>query len=133
MLFASGSSFRQEGNHKTALFYLDDPAVDYADYLVRKGMDVNARDARGCTPLMDQAGSGQIALVQLLLNHGAEIDAMDDHHNTPLIAHCRMATIAKWQRFSSRGVPTSIIKMLLGSPRCGSLRFTALPRSWSQS
>lgn len=51
------------------------------------GMDVNARDARQQTPLFDALHSGTLA--QLLVRHGAEVNALNDEGLTPLRAGLR--------------------------------------------
>ena len=51
-------------------------------------VDPNFGDIRnwGCTPLMAAADAGRTAVVRLLLDRGAQIDAMDAGHRTALMA-----------------------------------------------
>jgi ankyrin repeat protein len=61
-----------------------------------QGIDVNARDANGRTPLMLAVLSGQSRAVEVLLAHGANVDAADRNGVTPLQAaeSARRADIA---------------------------------------
>ncbi|CAJ3074987.1 ankyrin repeat domain-containing protein [Burkholderia pseudomallei] len=51
------------------------PEVPLVECLLRAGANVEARDARGETPLMAAARTGRAALIPLLLHAGAAIDA----------------------------------------------------------
>lgn len=51
-----------------------------------QGVDINARDANGRTPLMLAVLSGQSRAVEVLLAHGANVDAADRYGVTPLQA-----------------------------------------------
>src|SRR5436309_1476687 len=43
--------------------------------LLSTGIDVDARDALGGTPLLDAAWSGNAGVITLLLSHGADVNA----------------------------------------------------------
>jgi ankyrin repeat protein len=45
---------------------------------------VNARDAKGSTPLHHAAGFGTVAMMELLLNKGADVNAANKRKSTPL-------------------------------------------------
>ena len=47
------------------------------EHLLRQGADIEARGQDGATPLMMAAESGQPAIVKLLLERGADIEATD--------------------------------------------------------
>lgn len=49
---------------------------------IDKGANVNHKGALGATPLIEAAVSNQIAIFQLLLNNGAQIDERDDLSHT---------------------------------------------------
>ncbi|ULA60479.1 MAG: ANKREPREGION domain-containing protein [Nitrospira sp.] len=52
--------------------------------LLDRGANIEARNARGATPLITAAARGNLTLVLLLLNQGAEVDARDREGNTAL-------------------------------------------------
>ena len=47
--------------------------------LAAKGVDVNARDEGGSTPLMRAAVNGNTDVAKLLLDHGADVNVQDRH------------------------------------------------------
>ncbi|MGE0469690.1 MAG: ankyrin repeat domain-containing protein [Nitrospira sp.] len=51
--------------------------------LLKMGASVHTRNAIGWTPLHDAACNGNASLIDLLLNHNAEINAEDETGNTP--------------------------------------------------
>jgi len=53
-----------------------------ADMLIRKGADVNAKQAGGYTPIHSAAHNGKTDLVLLLIANGADIDARTDKGET---------------------------------------------------
>lgn len=52
--------------------------------LLDRGANIEARNARGATPLITAAARGNLALVALLLKQGAQVDARDREGNTAL-------------------------------------------------
>lgn len=54
------------------------------ELLLKKGICVNQRDAKGVTPLEAAAGNNHVEVVQLLLEHGADIYAHSNEWSTPL-------------------------------------------------
>lgn len=69
--------------------------------LLANGADPHVRNKQGATPLLDSAELGFKKGAELLLKHGAKVDAADDDGNTPLIAA------------AGNGGGLSIIKLLL--------------------
>jgi uncharacterized protein len=65
--------------------------------LLKNGVDIEARDESGSTPLIEAAGYGRLAIVQALLKRGANIEARDAQSGvTPLLAaacDCAVATM----------------------------------------
>jgi ankyrin repeat protein len=58
---------------------------DTAAFLLERGMNPNHQNWRGFTLLHDMAFTGDAAKARLLLDHGAEINAIDDEYqSTPL-------------------------------------------------
>ncbi len=62
-------------------------------WLLSKGADVNARTLRGsmATPLHTAAFAGNFEMVQLLVQHGADLDAIDSEHRTTPAHWARVA------------------------------------------
>jgi ankyrin repeat protein len=52
---------------------------------LNKAIDVNAPDADGVTPIMLSASRGWLEVMQVLIERGALISAMDDHGQTALM------------------------------------------------
>lgn len=57
----------------------------YANYLLGKGADVNARDARGNTAMMLAANAGQAELITILVRARANANLGNSAGETPLI------------------------------------------------
>ena len=57
---------------------------EIAEELLRRGADVNTRQAGDFTPLHEAASQGSVDLCQLLLDHGADINARSTEGKTPL-------------------------------------------------
>ncbi len=59
--------------------------AEMVEVILKAGADVNARGKEGFTALHDAALSGNVGAVQILLDHGADINATDrDSGATPL-------------------------------------------------
>jgi ankyrin repeat protein len=58
--------------------------VAVVDLLVSRGADVNIRNRRGVTPLMEAADTGDTEAVAYLVRHSASINQSDDEGRTPL-------------------------------------------------
>jgi ankyrin repeat protein/subtilisin family serine protease/outer membrane protein OmpA-like peptidoglycan-associated protein len=59
--------------------------------LISGGVDVNAIDKNGATPLTLAAKSGDPQIAQVLLNNGARVDGINRDHETPLIVAAQSA------------------------------------------
>ena len=59
--------------------------LTWMSYLIRKGANVNARDARGVTPLVLATNLGFVEGVQLLVENHAKLDDSNNAGETPLI------------------------------------------------
>ena len=53
------------------------------DSCLSNGADVNARDERGCTPLHKACYQGDALLCKVLLEHGADENAIDSNQRVP--------------------------------------------------
>ena len=61
---------------------------DAVKRVLKSGTHINCRDDLGMTALMVASlYSERVSTIELLLKHGAEIDAMD-HHNQTALWHC---------------------------------------------
>jgi ankyrin repeat protein len=58
--------------------------IDTVKSLLEQGMDINARNASGETPLNRAAAKGNVDVVRLLIERGAEVDSRDKWGWTPL-------------------------------------------------
>ena len=52
---------------------------------LKQGVDVNARDKNGRTPLMDAEAAEQLTAMRALIAHGADVNASAHNGQTPLI------------------------------------------------
>ncbi|VVB65849.1 Putative ankyrin repeat protein [Candidatus Gugararchaeum adminiculabundum] len=76
---------------RTLLHYADKPEI--AEYLIKKGAMVDARDSFGATPLYDAAFGGKAGVVRVLLKHGADPNAKGPGRSTPLHEVCHMSDV----------------------------------------
>jgi hypothetical protein len=69
-------------------FYLTDDvqqrSIESLKLLLQAGGDINAKDARGLTPLHEAARWGWNDVVQFLVANGADVNAKDSRGNTPV-------------------------------------------------
>jgi ankyrin repeat protein len=57
---------------------------DVTNFLLESGIDPNATDDAGGTPLMVAASEGRLGLITLLLKHGAKVNARSNDGGTAL-------------------------------------------------
>jgi ankyrin repeat protein len=93
----------------------DDEILASYDLLISLGLDVNAANASGITPLMGAAYKGENVAVQYLVDHGANMYATDDEGRNALAwAEGVLATLAQPRR---RQPHTEVLLLeLMGSP-----------------
>ncbi|KAL4926755.1 ankyrin repeat domain-containing protein [Aspergillus undulatus] len=60
-------------------------AEEIAVTLIEHGAQIDVRDSLGWTPLMSASHNGNVGVMRKLLSHGADPNAHDDNHNTPLL------------------------------------------------
>lgn len=73
-------------DHKNALHWAaSEGMTDALELLLKKGMDIEAKSKRGCTPLLLSADCGHPEVAEILLNHGANLNARSENGGTPLI------------------------------------------------
>jgi ankyrin repeat protein len=58
--------------------------ADIAKSLIANGVDLEAKDADGCTPLHAAAWDNSLDVARLIVEAGADIEARDDDADTPL-------------------------------------------------
>jgi uncharacterized protein len=71
------------------------------------GYDVNSRDGNGYTALHWAAYSGQLSAAQVLVDHGAEIEAVDNAQMTPLLVAASYDQVSVAAYLVSRGANVS--------------------------
>lgn len=82
--------------------------IDEVCKLLVKGVDVNARDDDGKTPLHGAARNGRSKIVALLLENGADVNAQDKDGLTPLHNATGIIPLA-FLRKSSFGTTTALL------------------------
>jgi uncharacterized protein len=65
---------------------IDNHQDDHAKQLIESGIDVNAGNPQGVTPLMNAAGFGKKEIVELLIKHGADVNAKTQSNYTALMS-----------------------------------------------
>ena len=92
-------------------------------FLFQRGMDPNFRNWLGITPLHRFAERGDIHNAGLFIEHGADIDAIDEQHcTTPL-------------GWAAKAGKTEMVQFLLikgANPRLPADKPWALPRAWAE-
>jgi ankyrin repeat protein len=66
---------------------------DAIDLLAAQGVDLNARDYKGMTPLHRAVNSGCVASASRLLKHGASSQLLDSYHRTPFMVACETGNL----------------------------------------
>jgi ankyrin repeat protein len=74
---------------RTPLFYAirkmnGDAMKETVSFLVESGADVNITNDEEKTPLMEAADCGELELMEILLEHGAAVDSIDEYGNNVL-------------------------------------------------
>jgi ankyrin repeat protein len=59
--------------------------IDRVRHLLATGAQVNAKDVKGYTALMEAAQNGDESICKLLLNHGAQVNTQNDYGDTALM------------------------------------------------
>jgi len=67
------------------LDYSRDGELSKLQDCISDGSNVNAKDDKGLTPLMQASGMGHQSIVETLLQAGADVHAKGDHGGTPLM------------------------------------------------
>jgi ankyrin repeat protein len=66
--------------------------INVAEYLLSKGLQIDARAVDGTTPLSRAASNGFVEMVRFLLDRGANVEARNKYGMTPL-----MVSISSWR------------------------------------
>jgi len=72
----------KDGNGRTLLHFAG--SKDVVEFLIAKGVDVNAKTNEGGTPLHYAARDGRRNAAELLITRGANVKAKDNDGLTPL-------------------------------------------------
>ena len=87
---------------------LTESALARVQVLLDRGANIEARNARGATPLITASARGNLALVLLLLNQGAQIEARDRDGNTALHEASLQSHLPCVDALLNAGMQTSI-------------------------
>ena len=95
---------------------LTESALARVQVLLDRGANIEARNARGATPLITASARGNLALVLLLLNQGAQIEARDRDGNTALHEASLQSHLPCVDALLNAGMQTSIRNELEFTP-----------------
>jgi len=103
---AQGVVARAEGGetplHKVAAGRARGDAVEWLEFLIARGAEVNSRDTHGRTPL-HYAIRGNLKLAQRLLERGADLNALDERGQTPIAAAAEGGCVSVLEQLCERG------------------------------
>lgn len=85
----------------------DQRSTDIVDFFLKKGADANAASKYGITPLMVAARKGDVEVCKLLLGHGANAWAYDNHGRNAMT----------WSRLTEKAeIITALLESQPGKP-----------------
>ncbi len=91
------------GGTTTLLNAVEDARLDLVEELIRRGLNLEAQDARGYTGLILAAYRGRIPILRLLLQAGANVNACDRHGNSVLLFAAQHGDIQIIRQLVERG------------------------------
>uniref|UniRef100_A0A182QYN4 EGF-like domain-containing protein n=1 Tax=Anopheles farauti TaxID=69004 RepID=A0A182QYN4_9DIPT len=107
------------------LAYMEEENLDVVERLLRKGVNVNARDNRGRNALLAitshfrsaQWYGHSLKTIELLLDYGADINAQDENGNTAMHHAFEETQLELAALLVARGADTKLLAVLITSTR----------------
>ncbi len=82
--------------------------LDVCEELLKRGVDLEAADANGWTPLMVAVFHGHIPMCDFLISHGAKLEATDIQGQTPLMIAAQHSTAELCRLLVQRGAQVNV-------------------------
>lgn len=88
----------KNNQNKTALHYVRN--ITTADFLLKKGLDINAKNKEGNTPLMTALMDNNMEIARFFIDNKADVNTQNNQGNTPLhlVTNTEMAEILLKQK-----------------------------------
>ncbi|XP_053685728.1 uncharacterized protein LOC128735258 [Sabethes cyaneus] len=92
------------------MYAIIDGEMSTVEYLIGKGINVNARAIGGLTALHIAAGKNETTLCERLIESGAELDAKDDEGRTALVIALEHEYVTVVELFLDRGAEAELVR-----------------------
>ena len=94
-------------NQKSIFKACEEENIEVVKFLLEKGVDTEAKNNYGDSPLIIASCNGNIEIVKLLLEKGADIEAINSEGNMPLITASSYGNIEIVKFLIEKGADTS--------------------------